>query len=226
MDPQLSEHKRKFQLDRLVFFSDAVFAIALTLLVLEIKIPEIPKETVTNALLNESLNELAPKIAGFIVSFCIIGLYWFKHHTLFGYVTGYDNRLIWLNMLYLFTIAIMPFTTGFYSAYMLHPEQTPFILYIGNIIASGSILVAMLIYVQNPKRKLSEGLENKLHYNFFLVRSILIPFAFILIALVYLFFPDYSFFAFLIIPLTFVPMSMYFKKKITKQNTEAVQGKL
>src|SRR5689334_3106587 len=102
IQPQLPDHKKKFQLDRMIFFSDAVFAIAITILVLEIKIPQIPHDQVTNQLLTQSLADLLPKFAGFIVSFFIIGLFWTIHHRLFGYVIDYDNRLIWLNLFYLF----------------------------------------------------------------------------------------------------------------------------
>lgn len=216
MEHLIPDHKRKFQLDRLIFFSDAIFAIAITILVLEIKIPELPRETVTNQQLNESLKELIPKIAGFIISFFIIGLYWTKHHTLFGYVTDYNNKLLWFNLLFLFSIVTMPFTTGFYSEYIMHLQKTPFILYVGNIIACGGLLAIMLVYVKNPKRKLSSGLDHNITYEYFLVRSIVIPILFIVLAVIYLINPDFSVYTPLFIPLTMLPITRYYKRKISK----------
>ena len=65
------ELKKEFQLERMILFSDAVFAIAITLLALEIKIPEIDKRIVTDRILSEKLDEMIPKFVGFLVSFFI-----------------------------------------------------------------------------------------------------------------------------------------------------------
>jgi uncharacterized membrane protein len=102
MSDQLQhELKKEFQLERLILFSDAVFAIAITLLVLEIKVPSIDHHIATDALLLKSLDELIPKFIGFFISFFIIGLYWTTHHRLFGHVVDYMPRLLWLNLLFL-----------------------------------------------------------------------------------------------------------------------------
>ena len=90
------ELKKEFQLERMILFSDAVFAIAITLLVIEMKIPEISRELLTEQALAESLTHLIPKFVGFIISFMIIGLYWTVHHRLFGFVVDYNPRLLWL----------------------------------------------------------------------------------------------------------------------------------
>ena len=79
-----NELKKEFQLERLILFSDAVFAIAITLMVIEIKIPEIHRNEVTDELLVNKLGELIPKFIGFLVSFLLIGQYWVVHHRLFG----------------------------------------------------------------------------------------------------------------------------------------------
>ena len=82
----------------MIFFSDAVFAIAITLLIIEIKVPEIDGAHANEHAFINSLLSLVPKFFGFIFSFFIIGLYWFIHHKMFGYVINYTNRLIWLNL--------------------------------------------------------------------------------------------------------------------------------
>src|SRR5215204_1150393 len=120
MDNKLhNELRKEFQLERMVLFSDAVFAIAITLLVIEIKIPEKAEleEGISNHSLLLALVHLIPKFLGFIISFMLIGIYWTVHHRMFGYVTSYTPKLLRLNLLFLFFIALMPFSTGFYSEY-------------------------------------------------------------------------------------------------------------
>jgi len=214
MEPKLSEHKRKFQLDRIIFFSDAVFAIAITLLVLEVKVPEIPHDEVTNRILTNSLLELIPKFAGVIVSFFIIGLFWTIHHRIFGYVTDYDGKLIRLNLFYLFFIVIMPFTTGFYSEYIFSLENTPFILYCFNIVMIGFINLLILRHITRPEKKLSQGLENKHLRTFYYLRSTMLSGIFVVIALIYIASPRLAIFAPILVPLFMLPLKMYYKKKI------------
>ena len=100
-------------LERLVFFSDAVFAIAITLLVIEIEIPHLDGNTATAW---TALWHLAPSFFGFVLSFLVIGRFWIGHHNAFTMIDHYDGRLAWPNMLLLMLIALMPFATAFMSA--------------------------------------------------------------------------------------------------------------
>ena len=94
--------------DRVLFFSDAVFAIAITLLVVDIRVPDIAG--VVNA--SRALHDARYKILGFAISFVVIGLFWMGHHRLFRYITALDRRLIFLNLLFLGTIAFLPYPTA------------------------------------------------------------------------------------------------------------------
>jgi uncharacterized membrane protein len=94
--------------DRVLFFSDAVFAIAITLLVVDIRVPDIAG--VVNA--DRALHDARYKILGFAISFLVIGLFWMGHHRLFRYITALDRRLIFLNLLFLGTIAFLPYPTA------------------------------------------------------------------------------------------------------------------
>src|SRR5438309_1273028 len=107
------ELKKEFQLERMILFSDAVFAIAITLLALEIKVPAIDRHLATDALLANSLGELIPKFIGFFFSFFIVGLYWTIHHRTFGYVVDYTSKLLRLNLIFLLAVVLMPFSTAF-----------------------------------------------------------------------------------------------------------------
>src|SRR5580692_5970781 len=101
MDHLQNEQKKEFQLERMILFSDAIFAIAITLLSIDLKIPEIPKQIVSDTRLLDALGELIPKLVGFLLSYFIIAIFWINHHRMFGYVINYDNRLLVLNLVFL-----------------------------------------------------------------------------------------------------------------------------
>jgi len=104
------ESRKQFQVERLILFSDAVFAIAITLLVIEIKLPHF-ESGFTQAQIIHALGEKVPDLIAFLLSFVVIGQFWTTHHKLFGYVQGYTTKLLWLNLHMLLWIALMPFST-------------------------------------------------------------------------------------------------------------------
>lgn len=104
------------QLERLTFFSDAVFAIAMTLLVIEIRVPELHE--LSDAALAQGLIDLAPKYIGFVISFLVTARFWTGHHIVMGMLKACDSRLIWLNMMTLMVVAFMPFPTAVLSDYV------------------------------------------------------------------------------------------------------------
>lgn len=182
--PLHNELKKEFQLERLILFSDAVFAIAITLLVIEIKIPEI-HENVSDTALLHSLKHLIPKFMGFLISFMLIGLYWSLHHRMFGFVTAYDRRLIVLNLFFLFFIALMPFSTGFYSEYAgseLFKRQlkVPMTFYVLNFACAGIINHLMWRYISNPRNKLIEPAMDPVTIRLAKTRSLIVPCIFLL----------------------------------------------
>ena len=80
-------------LDRLVFFSDGIFAIAMTLLVLEIRVPEVPPDLAA-AEVPTAVLALWPKFFSYVLSFLVIGTYWVAHHQTLRYVASYDRTLL------------------------------------------------------------------------------------------------------------------------------------
>ena len=86
-------------LDRMVNLSDGVFAIAITLLVLDIRVPEIPEGLMATELPGELLS-LWPKYLGYLLSFGGISMFLVVHHSIFRDMRGYDRSLIWLNFLF------------------------------------------------------------------------------------------------------------------------------
>jgi uncharacterized membrane protein len=108
--------RNKRSLDRLVSFSDGVYAIAITLLVLDLHLPEIDT-THLRAPLGPQIVSLLPNLFAFALSFVVIGGYWVAHHRVFKYIERYDTRLLWLNLLTLFFIALLPFPTQVVAEY-------------------------------------------------------------------------------------------------------------
>ena len=150
-------HKKEFQLERIILFSDAVFAIAITLLVLEIKVPHVG-EDINNSLINILIG-MTPKFIGFFISFFVIGQYWIVHHKLFGFVDDYNGGLLWLNLIFLLSIVLMPFSTALYSENI--KTTLSFVIYCSNIFASGIIAFVLWRYIGSAKRNLSELNQHK-----------------------------------------------------------------
>lgn len=103
------------QLERLTFFSDAVFAIAMTLLVVEVKLPHLA--VFGDAELGDALLSLIPDYVGFLVSFLVLGRFWAGHHALMGQLAAASPKLVWANLLLLLAVAFMPFPTAVVSTY-------------------------------------------------------------------------------------------------------------
>ncbi|HAO46077.1 MAG TPA: TMEM175 family protein [Ferruginibacter sp.] len=219
MDKLHSELKKEFQLERMILFSDAVFAIAITLLVIELKVPEIERAELTEGKLLNALGHMIPKFFGFIISFMFIGIYWMVHHRLFGFVVNYTPKLLRLNLLFLFSVALMPFSTAFYSEYVMKHVLTPVVFYTGNIILLGLFNLFMWKYIGNPKNKLSEGLSER-DARYYSTRAVIVPCLFTLFAFVYLINPFISSF----MPLL-VPLIMRIVQKRHEKKTRALEAK-
>ena len=207
------ELKKEFQLERLILFSDAVFAIAITLLVIEIKVPEIHYESLSEQALINSLWHLFPKFIGFLISFLIIGLFWTIHHRMFGFVVAYTQRLLWLNLFFLMAVALMPFSSAFYSEYIIRLYKSPLLLYVANISFLGIMNYILWKYISNPKHKLTEGLSEPVA-RYYLLRAKAVPIIFTIMGIVYFFSPMFAVFVPLIIPIVMRIIFARMKKKL------------
>jgi uncharacterized membrane protein len=106
--------KNRMSMERLVFFSDAVFAIAITLLAIDIHLP-VDAAGLGNTELFRHLLDVWPKALGYMVSFLVIGNFWVIHHRQFRYIERYDTRLVYINLLILLAVAFIPFPTAVIS---------------------------------------------------------------------------------------------------------------
>lgn len=105
--------------NRLESFSDCVIAFAITLLILEIRIPELGAK-VDNAAMFRAIFSLLPNFAIYVISFLVCTVWWISHHTFIHDLHSVDRPLLWINSLFLMLIAFIPFPTGLLGH---HPEQ-------------------------------------------------------------------------------------------------------
>jgi uncharacterized membrane protein len=126
-------HGQEQQLERLTFFSDAVFAIAITLLVIEIHVPDVPGGG-DDAWL-QALAHLVPHFLGYLLSFVVVGALWAAHHRVFGMLQRFDPAIVWRNLALLMSVAFMPFSSALMST---HPtERVPEMFYSLNLFIAG-----------------------------------------------------------------------------------------
>jgi uncharacterized membrane protein len=109
---------------RLEAFSDGVFAVAITLLILEIKVPGYDGDLGAKLLLQW------PSYLAFVISFAFIGIMWMNHHRLFTHIRKSDDTLLILNLALMFGVIVIPFTTSVLAAHLGHPgARTAVIVY-------------------------------------------------------------------------------------------------
>lgn len=99
-------------LGRVVSFTDGVMAVAITLLVLNIDVPNVKRDD-----LGDALVDLLPSFAAYVFSFALVGRFWVVHHSLFERLRAFDGTLMALNLLFLAAIALIPFATDLLDEY-------------------------------------------------------------------------------------------------------------
>lgn len=126
-----SAHNRR-ELDRIQAFSDGVFAIAITLLVLSIEVPEVDGES-----LGDALSTLGDDLRAYFIGFAVIGLFWFGHSAVFSYLRTSSGLLSVTNLAFLCMIALMPFTTALLGSYSDRPLAVA--IYAANVGAAATL---------------------------------------------------------------------------------------
>lgn len=127
---------------RLEAFSDGVFAIVITLLILSIKLPEVDYSNLKQALI-----DLLPNVLSYVMSFLIIGVYWVAHHRSSLLIAKIDGVFLWLNILLLLFISFIPYPTSLLGKYPF--KEIPIIIYGANLIAANVTGFIMLMYLKH-----------------------------------------------------------------------------
>ncbi len=214
------EH-REFELERLILFSDAVFAIAITLLIIEIKLPHIPDNTP----IKDYMTYLRPTMIEFFTfaaSFFFIGNFWKRHLQICRFLQHYDEGLIHRNLFFLFFIVAFPFS----ASGVIHVTPhfiLPLFIYLSDLggCLAGLFWISYYIFQKNPALTIAghhtekELLYQKYKYGFMTMAT-----GFTCIAMVYFLFPDnitYQYLSYFSIPL--LTVINHFRIKIKKRNT-------
>jgi uncharacterized membrane protein len=147
---------------RVEAFSDGVFAVAITLLVLNIHGLTDPTKPLPDADLLTFLSNQWPTYLAFVTSFATIGVMWMNHHRLFTHITRVDTNLFALNLLLLLVIVFIPFPTALLASYITHPEDHyAALLYSGTNILLAISFYLLWRYASHDNRLLDEKSDKK-----------------------------------------------------------------
>lgn len=122
-DRTTQEAERGSDPGRVVAFTDGVFAIIITILVLDIRVPS----NLSERSLREALDEVGPTLGAWVISFLVVGMYWVWHRDLFARLRGVNRDVVWLNLLFLLPVSLVPFAAAVLGAY--HDEPIALHLY-------------------------------------------------------------------------------------------------
>jgi uncharacterized membrane protein len=140
---------------RVLALSDGVFAILMTLLVLEIHVPELTQ----GHSLNQALAEIRPSLVAFVISFILAGMYWVGHRDLFALIRRTDRGLVWLNILYLLPLCLLPFAAGLLGRYDTEPVALR--IYGLLLVAIAVMRVVIWLYATNRPHLLWRPLDDR-----------------------------------------------------------------
>ncbi|HEX7245372.1 MAG TPA: TMEM175 family protein [Solirubrobacterales bacterium] len=168
--------ENEVEFSRIVAFSDGVFAIAITLLVLQLTVPR----HASNAELWQALWEERQDVFAYAISFAVVGRFWLVHHRFFGEVVRFDSRLIALNLFYLAWIVLMPFSSEVLGDH--GGTEAAVVLYAANLV--GVILVGSILFsyahrsglTRTPPEEVRENQRRSLTIAAFFLVSIPIAF--------------------------------------------------
>ncbi|NSL85476.1 TMEM175 family protein [Chitinophaga solisilvae] len=214
------EHK-EFELERVILFSDAVFAIAITLLIIEIKLPHVPEHLAPGEY-SKVIQPFVFEFFTFVASFAFIGNFWIRHLQLCRFMQHYNIGLVYRNLFFLFFVVCFPFS----AAAMMHLTTNfvlPMFIYLGNLAGclAGLFWLSYYVFQRNPGLAIAghhtekELLYQRFKYNFFTVATV-----FTTLALSFFIFPDGM--TIQRLSYTFIPALVlfnYFRIRIKKRNT-------
>ncbi len=144
---------------RIASFSDAIFAVAITLLILNINLPIIPKGQVSQEL-GPAVKELVPHFWSFVLSFAVIGVYWMSHHGIFRYIKSSTRSFLWLNLAFMMSIVFLPFSTSMLGQY--GSDRLAVMFYAGNLTLTGSLMGLLWWYATSGHRLVSKDLSSEM----------------------------------------------------------------
>jgi TMEM175 potassium channel family protein len=128
--------------------TDGIFAIAMTLLVLELKVPDLPKSSSAQEVL-QKIGEEGPAFFSFLMSFLYCGLLWIMHHLAMHFIRHLQIALVWLNVLFLMSISTMPFSCGMLGHFLRNRAAQE--IYFGNMCVAAALLALQWLVAKQKK---------------------------------------------------------------------------
>jgi uncharacterized membrane protein len=196
--------------NRIEPYSDCVFSIVATLLVIDLKLPD-------TGTVFHSLGVIAPQLLVFVLSFVIVSMYWVAHHTLFNFVNKVNRNLLWLNNLNLLSVIFLPFPASVWGSHPLDPHAI--ILFGGALILANITLTFLWLYVTTHPALAKDSLTP------FIARRLrwlhLIPIVAYVVAMIISYWvPELSVLIFVIIPAFYIIPNPLFRR-ITRASNAA-----
>jgi uncharacterized membrane protein len=155
--PYSDEDKPDRGLERLIFFSDGIFAVAITLLILGIHLPE-DVGSFNNAQLASSLLGLWQQYLAYVISFLVVGLIWLSHHRKFGFIKHYDRTLLILDLLLMMVVAFIPFPSSILS---VNSNSVATIFYASTMIIAALANVLIWWYASRKANLIDKSVSEK-----------------------------------------------------------------
>lgn len=173
MVKQVELFKSKKNTERIVLFSDAIFAVSITLLVLQIPIPvNQPGRKLINDLVNQS-----PMFISYVVSFFVIGRFWIKHISFFNHIKRFNMSLVWLNFAYMVSVSFIPYPTAVYGTHS--DDIVALIMYAAAIMVAGYLSSILWLYaLRKPELLVKDVTSNEIIHH--LIISLIMPTAFLI----------------------------------------------
>lgn len=200
-----------FDKGRVIGFSDAVFSIAMTLLVLEVVIPSYNELKTQDTWL--ILQNRIPSFIGLIISFFVTALYWISHMRIMKFVSTINSKLLWYNILLLFFIVLLPFSTAFYVKGFT--AIGPFAFYCFNLSAIGFFNFLINFYVVK-KEKGKTGISSALG-KYFKLKAFNAFIVWVLAGFLAFVFPFTARFLFILLFVFEFILKKYYKKQLHKE---------
>lgn len=181
---------------RIEALADGVFAIVMTLLVFDLRVPEVPVADLPGALVT-----LWPKFLGYVVSFVLLGIYWVGHRNQFNFIKRADQNFHWLNILFFGAVCLVPFSTGLVSRY---PDEWLGVAIYGlNLILIGLCLFLIWTYATYRYHLVDPDLPQPV-MRLARQRSLLAPACYLIAILVGLGNPRLSLIIYALVPLLYI----------------------
>lgn len=187
IDEEKNEIKKEFQLERVILFSDAVFAIIITIMVIDIKLPESIRDATTHDL-RHAFKGLTFKFIAYSLSFFLVAQFWMSHLKIFSFLKDYNKNVLILNLAFLFTVSLFPFGVSLISGGVVKPDQPEYAwiiyIYVGIIFTTILMQAILVRYLLKNKELLcyrTDEIETTLKWkvlriNFYTIPAVVVMF--------------------------------------------------